>query len=276
MSIAQAHPSTIILAGRTESKIAPVITEINKVDPSIKTHFVKLDLSDNNSVRSAAKEIKSLVSKIDFLINSAGIMALEKYEKSKDGYEMQLAACYIGHFLLTGLLLRLLEAGRGAHGKSRVVSLTSMGYEASPVRDDWNFEDGKTYGRWLAYGQAKTAVILFTLAMSRRTSSIEAIVVHPGLILSSGIMQNVDMSVLSDAAEKNKEKDESFEMEQEKTLQQGCATTLVACLDPGIKSGAFLRDCIDQTESLKTFAKDRGRANWLWQLTEDLVTEKFL
>ena len=202
-------------------------------------------------------------------------MAIEKYEKSEDGYEMQFAACHVGHFLLTGLLLPLLEAGDAVNGKARVDSLTSMGYEASPVRDDWNFENGKTYDRWLAYGQAKTAVILFTLAVSQQILSIEAIVVHPGLVLSSGIMQNVDMIVLGDAAKESKEQDESFEMEQEKTLQQGCATTLVACLDPGVKSGAFLRDCVEQTETLKSYAKDGERAKWLWELTEGLVAEKF-
>ena len=276
MSVAHAHPSTIILAGRTESKISPVITEINEIDPSIKAHFVKLDLSDNASVRSAAEEIKKLTSKVDFLINSAGIMAIENYEKSKDGYELQFAACHIGHFLLTGMLLPLLEAGAGVNGKARVVSMTSMGYEASPVRDDWNFENGKAYDRWLAYGQAKTAVILFTLAVSQRTPSVEAFVVHPGLILASGIMQNTDMNVLGKALEASKEQDPDFEPEKEKTLQQGCATTLVACLDPGLKNGSFLRDCSDETTTLKQYAKDGARAKWLWELTEGLVGEKFL
>ena len=135
-------PSQIILLGRTESKVQPVIEKISSINSSIKAQFIKVDLSDLKSVRQCANDVLAATSKIDTLINAAGIMAPEEYQKSTDGFEMQLAACHIGHFLLTGLLLSQLEKSEAA----RVINLTSMGYEGSDFRfDDWNFSDGKTY-----------------------------------------------------------------------------------------------------------------------------------
>ncbi|KAK4901050.1 hypothetical protein LTR49_027343 [Elasticomyces elasticus] len=255
--------------------------EMAKIDSSVKTRFISLDLSDLSAVRTTAKEINESVPRVDILIFSASIMGLETYTKSKDGYELQFASCHLGHFLLTGLLLPKLVAAK----KARVVSLTSMGYEASDIRDDWNFSDGKTYNGWLGYGQAKTAVILFTLELAKRGKSrgIEAFVLHPGMILSSGIMKAVTQEALTKAfadekAQAAKEGRKMDDPEQEKTLEQGCSTTLVAALDPSLtgKSGAFLKDCAVATGILKPYARDEEKAANLWALSEKLVGEKFL
>ena len=69
-------------------------------------------------------------------MNFAGVMATEKYTKSADGYELQFAASHLGHFLLTNLLMNKITAGGPGVG---IVNLTSMGYEGSDIRDDWNF-----------------------------------------------------------------------------------------------------------------------------------------
>ncbi|KAK4903841.1 hypothetical protein LTR49_026591 [Elasticomyces elasticus] len=285
-SFVHGKPQEIILVGRTKSKIAPVMEEMAKIDSSVKTRFISLDLSDLGAVRTTAEEINESVPRVDILICSAGIMGLETYTKSKDGYELQFASCHLGHFLLTGLLLPKLVAAK----KARVVSLTSMGYEASDIRDDWNFSvsekfDGKTYNGWLGYGQAKTAVILFTLELAKRGKSrgIEAFVLHPGMILSSGIMKAVTQEALTKAfadgkAQAAKEGRKMDDPEQEKTLEQGCSTTLVAALDPSLtgKSGAFLKDCAVATGILKPYARDEEKAANLWALSENLVGEKFL
>lgn len=135
LSLATANPAQIILAGRTESKITPVIEEIVSVNPAIRAQFVKLDLSDQKSIHETAVEILGLVDKIDILLNNAGIMAVENFETTKDGIESHFGANHIGHFLLTNLLLGKLAKG------GRVVNVTSMGYEASGIRwDDWNFQ----------------------------------------------------------------------------------------------------------------------------------------
>ena len=132
-ALAKASPAEIILVGRSESKINPVIKEIAEINPEIKARFVQCDLSNNDSVRKAAEEITTSVSKIDILNNSAGVMAIADYQKSVSGIEMQFAANHIGHFLLTNLLVS--KMGKG----SRIVTLTSTGFALSDVRDDYNF-----------------------------------------------------------------------------------------------------------------------------------------
>ena len=214
------------------------------MNSAIKFSFVAIDLSDNASIRKGAKEVQDLAPKVDVLINSAGIMGLETYQKSKDGVELQLAACHIGHFLLTGLLIPQLEAS----GDARVITLTSTGYESSDFRyDDWNFSDGKTYDAWASYGQAKTANILFTRELAKRAKEqskpITALVLHPGVVLASGIMQNTNMDALMEALEKSKKKaaDEGKEFDQEapKSIQQGCATVVVAAMQPDLKQALW-------------------------------------
>ncbi|KAK5085618.1 hypothetical protein LTR05_004905 [Lithohypha guttulata] len=284
LASASSPPAQIILLGRTLSKIQPVIDRITEANASIKTTFVNLDLSNLNTVRNCAAEIAKLTSRVDVLINSAGIMALENFQTSADGFEMQLAACHIGHFLLTGLLLPLLKAAPAA----RVVTLTSMGYESSDfLFDDYNFSEGKTYNRWLAYGQAKTANVMFTTELARRASAqgldLKAYVVHPGVILSSGIMKELDMESLMKALEETKaeyaKQGIEYVPETPKSIEQGCATMLVASLANELSShnGAFLRDSqIFAEEEQKPWVKDAEKARKLWELSEGWVGEKFL
>lgn len=271
-------PSHIILLGRNLEKVQPVIDRISTLNASVKTTFVKVDLSSIASVRECASQIKAFTPKIDILINSAGIMAVENYTLSPDGFELQLAACHIGHFLLTVLLTSELLASSAP----RVVTLTSTGYEGSAFRfDDYNFSEGKTYHQWLAYAQAKTANMLFTLELAKRVPQITALVVHPGVVLESGILQNTSMEELMKAFEITKAAAEAqgevFVVEAPKTLQQGCSTTLTAALVPELskQSGAFLRDCqVVPSEKVKEWARDEEAARKLWELSEGWVGEK--
>ena len=138
VALATGAPRQILLAGRTEAKLSPVIDEIRKVDPSIKTTFVKAELGDLSDIRNAAATVNSSIKRIDILINSAGVMATKDFEVTVGGVERQFGISHIGHFLLTNLLIgKIVAAGEGA----RIVNLTSTGYEFSSIRfDDYNFE----------------------------------------------------------------------------------------------------------------------------------------
>lgn len=137
-ALARGSPSHIILQGRTLSRVQPVIDDIKKINPDIKTTFLAIDLSSIEAVRKGAAEANALIEKIDILINNAGIMAITEFTQSVDGIELQFATNHIGHFLLTNLLLhKVIKAGNGA----RVVNLTSDGHRLSPFRgDDYNFD----------------------------------------------------------------------------------------------------------------------------------------
>ena len=145
ISLAHGSPAHILLLGRSENKIRPVIEKIHEVNHDIKADFVPIQLDDNDSVRTAAEKVNSKIDKLDILINNAGIMAVKEFTTNKAGIESQLASNHIGHFLLTNLLMpKILAAGHG----SRIVDVTSDGYMICPFKfDDWNFSVHFHHGR---------------------------------------------------------------------------------------------------------------------------------
>lgn len=141
LSIAQHAPALIILAGRSAPKNEQTAADIQKVAPGISTRFLQLDLTSRAKIREAAKEVNAYpdVEHIDVLMNSAGIMA-GPYEETADGIESQFGINHLGHFLFTNLIMGKLVSEDGSR-PSRVVNITSEGYQLSPIRfQDWNFE----------------------------------------------------------------------------------------------------------------------------------------
>jgi NAD(P)-dependent dehydrogenase (short-subunit alcohol dehydrogenase family) len=176
LALARGSPNHLILLSRTESKVLPVIEQITAMDSSISVRFIKMDLGSQASVRAAAAEILKTVPHIDALINNAGVMAVP-YELTPEGIEMQFGINHIGHFLLTNLLIPRMRPG------SRIVNVSSAGHSMSGVRfDDVNFATGADYDMWDAYGQSKSANILFAIALAGRLAKkgIQAFSLHPG------------------------------------------------------------------------------------------------
>ncbi|KAI2618873.1 retinol dehydrogenase 13 [Hypoxylon sp. NC1633] len=255
----------LILAGRTESKIAPVLDEIRELNPEAKATFVQVDLSSNESVRRAAAKINVLadLDHLDIVINAAGVMALRTYQTSVDGVELQFAANYLGHFLLTALLMDKILAAPAP----TVVNLTSMGYELGECNlEDPNFEGGKTYTPWTSYAQAKTANILHVAGLRHKfgDKGLAAFAVHPGCKLITG-------QHLKHSANRN-HTGKDIPPQTPRTLQEGCATVLLAALDPSLrgKSPALLLEC-NIYPGVKDYAISIGNAEKLWTLGEKLT-----
>ncbi|KAJ9134304.1 Retinol dehydrogenase 13 [Pleurostoma richardsiae] len=278
-SLAKESPEHIILVGRNKAKIDPVIDAIKATDAKVKVIFVQCDLSDQDSVRKAAGEINSNpdIKKIDVVINCAGVMDIEEYTLDKKGNELTFSANHIGHFLLTNLIMpKILAAGKGA----RIVNVTSHGHRVSPVRfDDPAFSGGKTYDGWSAYGQSKTANMLFSVELARRLADrgVYSFSVHPGGILDTGLAQHLEMKAfdqINEIAIRNTGR--PFQVDHPfKTTSEGTSSILAAALDPAFESqsGIFIQDC--QAGSPFEYAVDPENAKKLWTLTEELVGEKF-
>lgn len=134
---------------------------------------------------------------------------------------------------------------------------------------------------WSAYGQSKTANVLFTVELARRLKphNIQAFSVHPGLILSTGLGAHMDfmaqLPALQAAAEKNNPGLTWSAEGHAKNDSQGCATGMTAALDPRLEaqSGAYLEDCA-VSEALG-YATDPENAKKLWAYSEELVGQKF-
>jgi NAD(P)-dependent dehydrogenase (short-subunit alcohol dehydrogenase family) len=277
-SLARHSPSQLILVARNKSKVYPVVEEIATIAPDLRVTFVSCELTDQDSVRKAAETIDNdaATPHIDVIINNAGVMMLPKYQLDKAGYELQLSANHLGHFLLTNLLLPKLKA---AGPQARVVNVTSSGHRVSPFRfDDWNFSDGAAYDGWTAYGQSKTANNLFTVELARR--GVTSLAAHPGTIMTTGLGRNLDPAALEESfalldqvALSNTGK--KFTMSPPKTLTQGAASILSPALDPASaeKSGAYFED--GQVYEAYDYSRDPENAKKLWALSEELVGQKF-
>ena len=152
----------------------------------------RLDLADLASVTAFAAAWSG---PLDILVNNAGIMALPDLQLGAAGWEQQLATNHLGHFALA---LALHDALASAGGESRVVSLSSSGHLRSPVVfDDLDFAR-RPYDRWIAYGQSKTANVLFAVEAQRRWAAdgIVANAVHPGAIAATNLSRYMDPSEL--------------------------------------------------------------------------------
>jgi NAD(P)-dependent dehydrogenase (short-subunit alcohol dehydrogenase family) len=202
-ALAAHSPRLLILTGRTASKVEAVEKKINTSAPGVQVRIVLFDISSFASIAKAAEEINGYAEpSIDVVFNNAGVMNIPERRLSADGFEMQFATNYLGLVLFTMSLLpkvKLSAAGR-------IVNVVSNGYALSPVRfSDYNF-DGKgnelpddekpnkaacemfgvplgfDYLPPIAYGQSKTAGILFTRELADRLKGTNVIVnsVHPG------------------------------------------------------------------------------------------------
>ncbi|WP_174234476.1 oxidoreductase [Sulfitobacter sp. SK012] len=166
----------VVLACRSVAKADDAAKELQgqirgKVD------VVQLNLSDLSSVRAAADELRAKYNKIDALINNAGVMQTPK-QQTADGFEMQLGTNHLGHFLLSGLLIDLVEAAAG-----RVVTLSSIAHLSGEIRFD-DLMGEKSYSPISAYTQSKGANLMFALELDRRlqASGKKAVSIgcHPG------------------------------------------------------------------------------------------------
>jgi NAD(P)-dependent dehydrogenase (short-subunit alcohol dehydrogenase family) len=148
----------VILAGRNDEKLAAAAARITENAPQATVEVGHLDLTSLAQVRRFAEDFLAANDRLHLLINNAGVMATP-LERTADGFELQFGTNHLGHFLLTCLLVPALLRDP----PSRIVNLSSGGHLASDIIwDDPNFERG-AYDPFVAYGQSKTANILFTV-----------------------------------------------------------------------------------------------------------------
>ncbi|HET9914951.1 MAG TPA: oxidoreductase [Anaerolineales bacterium] len=170
--------ATVILACRNKQKGEAAIRRIVQEYPEAKTECMRLDLSDLTAVRCFADEFTGRYHRLDLLINNAGIMAIP-FGKTVDGFEIQFGTNHLGHFALTGLLLKLITCTP----KARVVTVSSSMHLFGKIDFD-NLNGEKSYHRQGAYAQSKLANLLFTYELQRRfeCAGVDAIAAaaHPG------------------------------------------------------------------------------------------------
>jgi NAD(P)-dependent dehydrogenase (short-subunit alcohol dehydrogenase family) len=197
------------------------------------------------------------------------------YSTTKDGFESQFGVNHLAHFLLVTSLLPELKAGKPA----RVVMVSSVLNKFQGIHfDDINWE--KNYDKWLAYGQSKTANILFALQLNKLYTSegIQAFALNPGAIMTN--LQNV--LPIEEQRAMGYFKEDGTLADYFKSVEQGASTSVYAALAPEL-DGEYLEDCAvtrlvndNKTEFMgrAPHAADMNAAEQLWSLSEKMVAEK--
>ncbi len=254
----------VTLAVRRAEEAEAVAAQLREStgNPSV---FVRaLDLVDLDSVAALAAEWQG---PLHILVNNAGIMALPELERTSEGWEMQFATNFLGHFALTLGLYEALAAADGA----RVVSVSSSAHTRGPVFFDDPHFNFIAYDPWLAYAQSKTANVLMSVELTQRWAGVGIFsnALNPGAIPTNlqkhigGMKTPVNLR---------------------KTPQQGAATSVLLAASPLLEGigGRYFENCIeagllearpgDFSGGIAPYALDPENAKRLWRMASELIS----
>ena len=270
----------VTLAGRDVAALEQVAAAIGSATGNDRLDCLEVDLASLASVRRAAGRFLAMHDTLSTLINNAGVMACP-LAWSEDGHESQFAVCHLGHFLLTCLLVPRLLASAPA----RVVNLSSAGHKISPVHfEDIDFRH-RPYDKWAAYGQAKTANVLFSVALQRRLGAmgVTANAVHPGAIRETRLGRHLTPEDYRQLAVQSSPAGGAFSF---RSLEAGAATTVWAATTPrlALEGGLYLENCgigepndepVAGEGGYRRWARDEEAAERLWRVSEEMVGQRF-
>ena len=270
--ILTARGARVVITSRSPDKARAALQTMKDAVPEADIDFVLLDLSEADSVASAAAAIREKCPRLDALINNAGVMQTPEIRTS-EGFELQLATNHLGHFRLNSLLLPLLEASGG-----RIVPVSSIAHKFGAIAlDDLNAE--KSYDPTVAYSQSKLANLMYSFELQRRLSArdsqVTSIACHPGYsatnLQSAGVgleggstffrwVYKVTNAVMAQSATK------------------GAYPLVLAAVDAAAKPGAYYgptgmgqtRGAVGESFVDKR-ARDEAVAAKLWEKTEAMV-----
>ena len=272
-----ARGAHVIMAGRDQDKLDASVAAIRADQAQAALDTITLDLGSLESIRAATSRARQRFDKIDLLINNAGVMATP-FQHTADGFEMQFGTNHLGHFALTAELMPLIERGSA----QRIVNLSSRGHFMGQV----DFADPhfarRSYDPWAAYGQSKTANVLFTVGLEARYAvlGIHAYAVHPGGI-ETNLGRHMTPEMREGLMKRVTSSDGGF---QWKTIPQGAATTCWAATAEELegKGGVYCEDChvasVDDessTAGVRSYALNPSHADQLWKLSEDQTGARF-
>lgn len=274
--------ANVVVASRNPDTAAAAVAGIDRV------RVAQLDLMDPASIERFVAGYGD--SALHMLINNAGIMGGDLVRDAR-GYEAQFATNHLGHFQLTNGLLPALRAAGGA----RVVEVSSWGHHLSDIRwEDPHFDT--EYDGMAAYGQSKTANVLFAVELDRRWSGdgIRGYALHPGGIVSTnlGVAFSIEdwktMGLIDDDGQPIIDPERDM-----KTPQQGASTQVFAATSPLLADigGVYLADNdvspleadatpvsvdiadgpLQTTPGVTGYAVNPESAQRLWELSEKLT-----
>ncbi len=254
----------VTLAVRNTAAGERTAAEIIETTGNNHVFVAPLELADRDSVRAFAATWDG---PLHILVNNAGVMA-EPLNRTPEGWEHQFATNHLGHF---GLALGLYPA-LAAAGNARIVSVSSSAHHWSPVVfDDIHFRN-RQYDAWSAYGQSKTANVLFAIEATKRWApdGITANALMPGGIRTA-LQRHVD-------PDRDAGLLDVFDSFPWKTVEQGAATSVLLAASPLLEGigGHYFEDCNEATtdvvhgeSGVAEHALDPEAATRLWEISRE-------
>jgi NAD(P)-dependent dehydrogenase (short-subunit alcohol dehydrogenase family) len=279
----------VIVPARDHDKASSALEGLDGVE------IEAMDLIDPASIDAFAEKFLASGQQLHILVNSAGIMAAPLVRDAR-GYESHFATNHLGHFQLVARLWPALRQANGA----RVVSVSSWGHRQSPVVfEDPNFEH-REYDKMKAYGQSKTANILFALALDIRgkDEGVRAFSLHPGSIVETGLKRHFTDEELQKAGIIDENGNPILDpTKAHKTVEQG-ASTIIWCatnseldgmggvycenndIAPLVEDASkwdndATREMGSRPLGVMPYAVDPEAADRLWSLSEQLIKIEF-
>ena len=256
----------VIVACRSEAKGRDAESRIRASAPAADVRAEKLDLGSLASVRSFAEKFNAAESRLDLLVNNAGVMMTPR-GKTDDGFETQFGTNHLGHFALSGLLLPRIKTTP----KARVINLSSAVHFVGRIDFD-DLQAERSYDPTRAYGQSKLANLLFTRELQRRFESahIDALsaAAHPGST-QTGLQQHSRLMAAAVAVFSQLPPD-------------GALPTLYAATATDVRGGEYFGPSrwfgmVGPPERARSSprSKDAAAAARLWEVSERLTGVRF-
>lgn len=252
--------ATVVLVGRDPGRIESSLAYVRQAAPDAKVESLHADFTCLKDVRALAEAFKARHSRLDVLLNNAGLVLHER-QVTKDGFEATLGINHLAPFLLTHLLLDVLKAS----GPARVVNVSSEAHRYAKL-DFSDLQAERGYNMMRVYGNSKLANILFTQALARRLQGTQVTTnsLHPGVVRTGfghntrGLMNFVVKAFAT------------FFL----TAEEGARTSVYLASSPEVEgvSGQYFIKCRRRTPSRA--ARDEQLAERLWQVSEELTGVK--
>jgi len=265
LQLAKHKPENIFIGSRSNEKGLAAIADIVAIVPNARLTLIQMDLSSLHSVHAAAKKFLAISSRLDVLMNNAGIMAVPP-QLTVDGYEIQFGTNHLGHALLTKLLLpTMLKTAQIPGSDVRIINLTSNSHNRAP-EEGIQFANLRSAGppgtAYTRYGQSKLANILYSKELARRYPDITTVAIHPGTVrtgLTNTMRKNFLLAkILAPIIF-------SFTAVG---IEEGSLNQLWATVSTDVKTGAFYEPVGKESMGSER-SRDNSLADRLWQWTED-------
>ena len=258
------HRPKLFLTYRNQELVDSLVKDLKEKAPGISIETIHCDFSNQASIRKCASELNKVCNKIDILINNAGVVNTS-YHETQEGIENTFAVNHLGYFLFTNLLLKNMMGV----DEARVINVSSAAHSFVKEINWADINLKKDFGMGVtAYGQSKLANLLFTryLAVKLSTNNISVNAIHPGGVNTAlgGQNKSIIGKILKIILKP------FF-----RSPLKGAETIIfLATKEDDGSTGNYFIDCKQAKSS--SYSQNLEVAQRLWELSEELVNEKFL